>query len=80
VNEVAHMVDEMNAELIDAITSLVAISCASNAASQAVLLSHLRRVLAEYKPWRAESEQQHELFPADTRTGTQTGVVAGQMP
>jgi hypothetical protein len=79
LHEVAHMVDDMNAELVEAVGALLANPGATRESNE-ILLSHLRRVLAEYKPWRMEVESQHELFASNTQTGTQSPSVAGQMP
>lgn len=80
LQEIAQMVDEMNAELVNSVSALLANPEPASPGSHEILLSHLKRVLADYKPWRLEVESQHELFAANTQTVTHPRAVAGQMP
>lgn len=80
LHEVAQMVDEMNSELVETVSALIVELESSRPGSHTVLLTHLKHLLADYKPWRAESKSQHELFSPETTTVTQAGTVAGQMP
>lgn len=80
LQEVAQMVDGMNAELLSSVCALISEMEHAGAGSHEVLLTHLKHVLAEYKPWTADAQEQHELFAAATQTATSANVVAGQMP
>jgi len=80
IQEVAQMLDETNSELVEAVNALVNDASASDPRSQAILLEHLKGVLAQYQPWRVKSERQHELFVSNTSTATQSGAAAGRMP
>ena len=80
IQEVAQMLDEMNSELVEAVSALVNDASAPDPQSQAVLLEHLKETLAQYQPWRVKNERQHELFVSNTSTATQSSAVAGQMP
>jgi hypothetical protein len=79
-HEVAQMVDEMNTELLEAITTLLAELERTGPGPHAVLINHLRHLLADYRPWRTEPDRQHELFESLTSTATKTREVAGRMP
>ena len=80
LQEVAQMVDGMNAELLASVYALIVELEQTKAGSHDVLLSHLKHVLAEYKPWTADAQEQHELFASTTQTVSSPNVVAGQMP
>jgi len=80
LHEVAQMVDEMNAELLAATSALLDEIERTNPESHAVLTAHLQHLLADYTPWRAEPDRQHELFPASTSTVTESAAVPAQMP
>lgn len=80
LHEIANMVDEMNSELVEAISAMLAEVERSSPDSHTALFNHLRELLSDYKPWRVETERQHELFPANTSTATKALSVAGQMP
>lgn len=80
LQEVAGMVDEMNTELVEAVTALLNEIEESGAGTHAVLVSHLRHVLADYKAWSTESEEQHDLFTSPTESATHNNSTAGQMP
>lgn len=80
IEEIATIVDDMNAELLEVVSALVAEAQKSNSGQYAVLINHLREISANYKPEHGDSEAQHELFVAQTVTHTAPGAVAGQMP
>lgn len=83
VHEIAAMVDEMNADLVEVATALVNEAETNGAGRHVVLINHLREILLNYKPLRCDAEAQHELFSAETHTATETAPAAapeGQMP
>lgn len=80
IQEIATLVDEMNSDLIEVVTALANEVSVGDTGRHAVLLHHLREVLANYQPLRFDAEGQHELFPTLTHTSTGTVAVAGQMP
>jgi hypothetical protein len=78
--EIATFIDEMNADLIGTVNALLEEAERSGPGPHAVLLAHLREVVADYRPWQRDSDGQHELFTSPTETTTGNVVVAGQMP
>jgi hypothetical protein len=80
LQEVAQMVDGMNVELLAAVHALINEMEPASPSSHDVLLNHLKHVVAEYKPWTAETQEQHELFTPPTETVSSPTAVAGQMP
>jgi hypothetical protein len=68
INEVAAMVDGMNAELVDVIETLLEQAERTGPGQHAVLIHHLREITQNYRPIRSEAEGQHELFASDTST------------
>lgn len=80
LNEVAEMVDEMNAELLTAVNALLAEVEQTGPDSHAAQLNRIRHLMTGYQPWRVEPATQHELFAAGTSTATEAQAVAGQMP
>jgi hypothetical protein len=80
IEEIAGIVDDMNADLLEVVTALVNEAQKGNSGQYAILLNHLREISANYKPAHKDAEGQHELFASQTETKTAIGVVAGQMP
>jgi hypothetical protein len=80
LHEVAQLVDGMNTELLNAVHALLAEIEQAGPGAHDVLLHHLQHVLADYRPWTAETEAQHELFGSTTETVSTPTAVAGQMP
>jgi len=80
IEEIATIVDDMNADLLAVVTALVAESRKTSSGQHAVLINYLREISANYKPEHSDTEGQHELFIAQTATHTAPGAVAGQMP
>jgi hypothetical protein len=80
LQEVAQMVDAVNADLVEAVNELLAEAERSGPGPQGDLLHRLRQLLVDYRPWRAEEEGGHELFASNTSTGSQAHAIAGQMP
>jgi len=70
IQEIAGMVDGMNAELIEVIESLLAEAERIGPGQHAVLIHHLGEILQNYRPLRFEAESQHELFTATTSTAS----------
>jgi hypothetical protein len=80
IQEMAQMIDEMNSALVEVVCAAVDEFEKSSHGPSSALLTHLRRVALDYKPYVIDSQAQHELFTAETNTGTLTAPVAGQMP
>ncbi len=76
-DEIARMVDELNAELMDVVMALLAAVEKDGPGPHAVLLNHLREISSNYKPLATDADAQHELFsPAtDTQTGSARALV-----
>lgn len=80
VQEMAQMIDEMNSELVEVVSSAVNELEKCGHGPSYALLTHLRRIALDYKPCVIDSQVQHELFASETATVTQPAPVAGQMP
>lgn len=69
-DEIARMVDGMNAELLDVVDALLAAVERDGPGPHAILLNHLREISVNYKPLALDVGAQHELFSSATETKT----------
>lgn len=68
--ELADMVDESNAELLEAVRAVVAGVAHNGSGPSPEALARLRDVVRAYQPWPVAPVTREELFPETTTTPT----------
>jgi hypothetical protein len=68
--ELAIMVDETNAELLQAARAVVETAGRNGSAPDAEAMARLREVLREYQPWPVAASDRKEFFPETTSAPT----------
>lgn len=79
VHEIAGIMDEMNEELLDAVSTLLSAADRSGPGRHALLLNQLRQVMLTYKSYSTDKDSGHQFYTSSTTTGTQDQTKA-QLP